>query len=292
MSSSLKILAPAKVNIGLKVFHNRKDGFHNIESIFQTVDLCDELEVSILDESDKKNICDVECDSMILPAENTLTKAYKAFCDATGFDSGVKVFIKKKIPSGGGLGGGSSDAASFIVALSRLSGISLSDSLMDCIASKVGSDVFFFLHSGCFENGKGCALVSGRGEIVQKILPRRDLTFLLVFPPVHSSTKEAYELVDKAFENGKDVSCPPFENLEKMYYSPVSEWKFANSFTPVLKEKYSLIDSALGFIINSKADWAEMSGSGATVFGVFESEKAAEAALLKCPKEWRCVLSH
>ena len=273
MSSSLKILAPAKVNIGLKVLHNREDGFHNIESIFQTVDLCDELEVSLFDESDKKNICDVECDSMVLPAENTLTKAYNAFCVSTGFDSGVKVFIKKKIPSGGGLGGGSSDAASFIVALSKLSGIPLSDSLMDFVASKTGSDVFFFFHSGYFENGKGCALVSGRGEIVRKISPRDDL-------------------VDKAFENGKDVLCPPFENLEKMYYSPVSEWKFANSFTPVLKEKYSLIDSALGFIIDSKADWAEMSGSGATVFGVFESEKAAEAALLKCPKEWRCVLAH
>ena len=89
MSSSLKILAPAKVNIGLKVLHNRKDGFHNIESIFQTVDLCDELEVSLLDESDKKNICDVECDSMILPAENTITKAYAAFCGLTGFDDDI-----------------------------------------------------------------------------------------------------------------------------------------------------------------------------------------------------------
>ncbi len=292
MSNFIKIHAPAKVNIGLKVLHNRKDGFHNIESIFQTVDLCDELEVSLFDENDKKNVCEIDCDSMILPAENTLTKAYKAFCAFTGFDSGVKVVVNKKIPAGGGLGGGSSDAASFIVALSRLSGISLSDSLMDLLASEVGSDVFFFLHSGYFENGKGCAVVSGRGEIVRKIHPRRDLNFVLVFPPVHSSTKEAYELVDTAFENGKDVFCPPFENLEKMYYSPVSEWKFANSFTPVLKEKYSLIDSALGFIIKSKAGWAEMSGSGATVFGVFESEKAAKAVLLKCPEEWKCVLSH
>lgn len=291
MSDDIIISAPAKVNIGLKVLHNRSDGFHNIESIFQTVSLCDELKVSL---PGGKKTCKVECDSLSLPAENTLTKTYNAFCDLTGFDESVSVFIKKRIPSGGGLGGGSSDAASFLVALSRLGKIKLTDSLADSVASKVGSDVFFFLHSGFFDSGekRGCALVSGRGEIVKKIKPRDDLTFLLLFPDVHSSTKEAYELLDKAFDSGEDVACPDFAELEKMYYSPLSEWKFANSFTPVLSKKYSLIESAIGFIIRAKAGWAEMSGSGSTVFGVYDSDDAAKAAASRCSKEWKCVLAH
>lgn len=292
MSDDIIISAPAKVNIGLKVLHNRTDGFHNIESIFQTVDLFDELKISPINK--KKNLCQVECDSMNLPLENTLTKTYDAFCSITGFDEAVRIFIEKKIPAGGGLGGGSSDAASFLVALSKLSGTKLTDELADSVASKVGSDVFFFLHSGFFDSDekKGCALVSGRGEIVKKIKPRDDLNFLLIFPPVHSSTKEAYELVDEAFMKGEDVFCPDFSESEKMYYSPVKEWKFANSFTPVLSKKYSLIESALGFIIKAKADWAEMSGSGATVFGVYDSDDAAKAAASRCSKKWKCVLAH
>lgn len=291
MSEDIIISAPAKVNIGLKVLHNRTDGFHNIESIFQTVDLCDELRVSL---ADGKNSCLVECDAMSLPQENTLTKTYRAFCSKTGFDSAVKVSIKKEIPAGGGLGGGSSDAASFLVALSRLSGIKLDDGLADSVAEKVGSDVFFFLHSGFFDSDerKGCALVSGRGEIVKKIKPRTDLSFLLVFPQVHSSTKEAYGLVDDAFKACEDVLCPDFAELEKMYYSPLSEWKFANSFTPVLLKKYSLIERALGFIIKANAGWADMSGSGSTVFGVYDSDDAAKAAASRCSKYWKCVLAH
>lgn len=292
MSSDIVVLAPAKVNIGLKVLHNRTDGYHNIESIFQTVDLCDELEVSLT--SGEKNACYVKCDLIDLPFDNTLTKTYKAFCFLTGFEDSVRVFLKKRIPSGGGLGGGSSDAASFLVALSRLSGIALTSELADFVAGMVGSDVFFFLHSGYFDSSekRGCALVSGRGEIVNKIRPRDDLTFLLLFPDVHSSTKEAYELVDRAFYLGQDVLCPDFASLEDMYYSSVSRWKFANSFTPVLKEKYSLIERALGVIIKAKANWAEMSGSGSTVFGVYDSDNAAKAAASRCSKEWKCVLAH
>lgn len=289
MLKDIIIQAPAKVNLGLKVLHNRADGFHNIESIFQTVELFDELHVTLLEE---KNVCKVFCDSMELPEENTVTKTYFTFCELTGFNGGVEVSIKKNIPAGGGLGGGSSDAAAFLTALSNLSGVELSKRLADDVASKVGSDVFFFLHSGYFQNGRGCAVVSGRGEIVKAIKPRTDLYFLLVFPGVHSSTKEAYQLVDQAYESGFDVVCPDFCDIESMYYSSVKGWKFANSFTPALSKKYSLIDSALGFIIESGADWAEMSGSGATVFGVFDSEKKALEAKSKCQKQWRCVLAH
>ncbi|MBQ0052341.1 MAG: 4-(cytidine 5'-diphospho)-2-C-methyl-D-erythritol kinase [Treponema sp.] len=292
MSKDILIKAPAKVNIGLKVLHDRQDGFHNIESIFQTVDLCDELLVQLSENVQDENTCVVSCDAMELPEENTLTKTYKSFCALTGFSKGVQVSIKKLIPAGGGLGGGSSDAAFFLKALAQLAQVELTDELADSVASQVGSDVFFFLHSGYEEGKSGCAVVTGRGEVVKPIEPRKDLTFLLIFPEVHSSTKEAYGLVDEAYNSGKDALCPALSELEAIYNSPVKSWNFANSFTGALSEKYSLIDSALGFIMECGAEWSDMSGSGATVFGVFENAEAAESAYHKCQEKWRCVLTH
>ncbi|MBP3772897.1 MAG: 4-(cytidine 5'-diphospho)-2-C-methyl-D-erythritol kinase [Treponema sp.] len=288
MSFDMCILAPAKVNIGLRVLKKRADGFHNIESIFQTLDFSDELRIHRIPQ--KK--CVVSCAQMLLPLENTLTKTYSAFCAETNIDFGVEIELNKVLPAGGGLGGGSSDGASLLKGLADLAEIQLTDSLADAVAEKVGSDVFFFLHSGFFQKGRGCALVSGRGEIVEAIEPRTDLSFLLVFPGVHSSTKEAYSLVDKAYESGLEVSCPDFSELKRFYYGLIGAWKFANSFTPVLINKYPLIGQALRDVLECGADWADMSGSGATVFGVFKSEADAKKAALKCQKKWKCVLTH
>ncbi|MBQ4377977.1 MAG: 4-(cytidine 5'-diphospho)-2-C-methyl-D-erythritol kinase [Treponema sp.] len=297
MSFDICIKAPAKVNIGLKVLKNESGtsgiaGYHNIESIFQTVDFCDELRVTRIPE--KK--CVIRCPQMSLPSENTLTKTYSAFLSETGIDFGVKVELNKNLPAGGGLGGGSSDGASLLKALSELSQIPLTKELADNVASRVGSDVFFFLHSGFFENGRGCALVSGRGEVVQPISPRTNLNFLLVFTGLHSSTAEAYSLVDAAYESGfydspEGLSFPDFSELKNLYYKNAASWNFSNSFTPVLTKKYPAIGEALQDIIDSGADWADMSGSGATVFGVFESALAANEAFNKCQKKWKCVLT-
>ena len=288
MFSDVSVKAPAKVNIGLKVLKKRADGFHNIESIFQTVDLADELKVHRISKAE----CNITCAQMRLPLENTLTKTYTAFRNITGIDFGIDVELHKVLPAGGGLGGGSSDGAALLKALSDLAGIELTHSLADSVAEQVGSDVFFFLHSGFFEKGRGCALVSGRGEIVEPIEPRTDLSFLLIFPGIHSSTAEAYSLVDEAYESGKEVSCPEFMELRRFYYGSVDAWEFANSFTPVLIEKYPLIGQAIHDILECGADWADMSGSGATVFGVFESESRAKQAALECQKKWKCVLVH
>lgn len=288
MSLNIEILAPAKVNIGLKVLPKRSDGFHNIESIFQTIKLYDKLTVSPLTE---KNKCVVETD-FEMPQENTLTSTYSAFCKLTGCENGVKVTLEKHIPSGGGLGGGSSDGAYFLKALAELNSIELTEKLADEVAAKVGSDVFFFLHSGENQYKSGCAVVTGRGEFVKAIEPRNDLYFLLIFPPVHSSTKEAYGLLDDSYEAGKSISCPSLTDLETIYNGPVKSWNFANSFTSVLVQKYAVIGQALQDIKNSGASWADMSGSGAVVFGVFESKKDVEAAFASLSKSWKhCVIA-
>ena len=168
MNRTFSVLAPAKINLGLKVLPKREDGFHAIESIFSTVSLCDEVCITL---TDKKNTCNVKCDLMELPKKNTVSSSYEGFQKISGKDlPGVDVLIKKKIPSGGGLGGGSSDGASFIKAFNRLSGLALSHDQLRQIAAMVGSDVFFFLE--CDDSGKGAAIVTGRGEVV-RIVPDR-----------------------------------------------------------------------------------------------------------------------
>lgn len=287
MLCDIFVSAPAKVNIGLKVLPKREDGFHNIESIFQTVPLSDELYVRLLGDDECK--CEIECEDMVLPEINTLSATYDAFCSLTGNKKSVFVKLKKNIPSGGGLGGGSSDAASFLKALCMLTKVELSDELADNVASKVGSDVFFFLHCYGFSEKIGCALVEGRGEIVKPIKPRSDLHFILLFPGVSSSTKEAYSLVDESFASGKETICPDFQDLEKIYNENPEKWTFKNTFTPCLEKKYPKISDALNDIQKTPVAWTEMSGSGSTVFGIYSSSENMKLAFESLKKKWDCI---
>ena len=277
--------AYAKINFGLRVFPKRQDGFHSIESIFQTVDLYDELIVTPA----CGQVCNVQCDSMQLPENNTLTNAYNAFCQLTGRNSiGVNVKLIKGIPSGGGLGGGSSDAACLIRVLEKLNDIKLTENQLDYIASKTGSDVFFFMH--CDSDGKGSALVTGRGECVKKINSRNDLFLVLIFPSVSSSTKEAYSLVDKAFADGKNIKCPELSELEGIYNKPLEKWTFVNSFTPVIAGKYEEISCAINDLKRTGCCYAEMSGSGSTVYGAFTLRQQAISAINLLGDTWNCKL--
>ena len=286
MERELSSLAYAKVNFGLRVLPGRSDGFHGIESIFQTVDLYDELTVT---ETAEKG-CFVHCSSMKLPENNTLTKAYNAFCEVAGKElPGIRVELTKGIPSGGGLGGGSSDAAALTKMLEKLFDVRLSEEQLDYVASVTGSDVFFFMH--CNEAGRACALVSGRGEKVKEIQPRDDLFLVLVFPKVSSSTKEAYALVDEAFDRGNVLVSPEFDELELVYRRPPEKWTFINTFTPVISAKYKDIGRAIEALKALDCDYAEMSGSGSTVFGVFASRQLAESAVEKLADSWNCKLA-
>ncbi len=285
--------ASAKVNLNLRVLPARADGFHDIESIFQTISLADTLVVRTVEGTGR---CSVICPAMVLPEANTLTRAYDAFCTVTGGQCGsVSVELTKRIPAGGGLGGGSSDAAALIRALEKLNGVSLTDAQLDSIAAAVGSDVFFFVH--CDKENGGCAVVSGRGERVKEICKRRDLYFALIFPGVHSSTKEAYALVDKQFaEEKKSGQCmydyPAIETLETVYNLPVGKWNFVNTFTRSLSVLYPEIGRAVLELRNEGAAFCDMSGSGSTVYGVFASREEAENAVKSLgARGMNCVLA-
>ena len=302
MKSEIRVSACAKINIGLQVFPRRNDGFHEIQSIFQTVSFPygfrDVLTVEY--DTDADFFFKVQCDSLKLPEDNTLFLAYKAFCSVTGLNlKGISVNLEKKIPSGAGLGGGSSDGASLVKALEKLTEIHLSDFQLDNIASKIGSDVFFFIHCDFNQSeseknlieGTGCALVSGRGENVKLIQKRNDLFFLLVLPEVFSSTKEAYNLLDNLLDLKENMCYINFTDFETMYNGFVSEWQFVNTFTPALSGKYLEIENCLNCIKKTGALYVEMSGSGSTCYGVFSSLKDAENARVQIAQQgFRCAV--
>lgn len=282
MLSNVFELAPAKLNLTLKVLPKREDGFHNIESIFQKIRLCDELTVS---RSESAGFS-LRVQGMELPEENTVKKAYTLFAEAAKIQTGVSVDLVKRIPSGAGMGGGSSDAAAMLRALNSLFSADVSQTELIKIAEKIGSDVPFFLYGDC-------AVVSGRGEVVRPFDGRRDLYFVIICPDVHSSTKEAYALVDEWNMNGSvsKVSWPLLKDLDGIYKKSVGEWNFANSFTEPLVNKYAEIREALAAVTASGADFVDMTGSGSTVFGVFETQEKAQGAynrLASCFK--RCYL--
>lgn len=296
MFQGITVVAPAKINVGLHVFPKRSDGYHDIESIFTTVNLCDTIEVELIAE---KNTCSVACEGMKLPDENTFTAAYKAFCVLTGCDYGCSVKVTKRIPTGGGLGGGSSNASSFIKSIDMLCGSKLSAEAMNSIAAQVGSDVFFFTNAliadeqSVYEYKPYTALVTGRGENVKQIPSREELTILLVFPGVFVSTKEAYSLVDEQISLQNTAFCKEWSNqfdLSKEFRKPVADWQFVNDFTAPVSNKFLEIQRALVALKETGALFADMSGSGATVFGVFEDTVSAQRAKKVLDLNWKTVL--
>ena len=288
MFDSLTVQAPAKINIGLRVMPRRADGYHDIKSIFTTVNLCDEITITL---TDKKGTCLVECEQMVLPEENTFTAAYKAFCVLTGTDCGCKVKVTKRIPSGGGLGGGSSDASSFIQSIDTLLGTHLSAKEFDSLAGIVGSDCYFFTQALAGRRESSfqpfAAVVGGRGEKVEAIAARTDYSVLLVFPGVSVSTKEAYLLVDETISSRYIDAEDDYINL---YRKPVHEWSFVNDFTAPVCVAFPQVAEALAAVKRSGASFADMSGSGSTVFGVFEGRERALQAQEVLSKRWKIVL--
>ena len=280
MQDGLSIFCPAKINLGLKVSQKRSDGYHDLQSIFMTVPLFDRMEVSL---GGRTGTCQVDCEPMGLPPRNTITKAYDAFREVMDFDGGVKVWLEKHIPIGGGLGGGSSDAASFIWALGVLLGVTDNPDWLTLIAGKTGSDSFFFAHALASLDDLNtfqpfAAVVEGRGDKVRAIPCRKDFCVLLSFPDLSVSTEEAYWMLDRQREK-EGFSAEAIESIdfypEKMYNLPVRDWKFENDFTVPLCAHSLEVKDALQDMKSSGADFCDMTGSGSCVFGVFEDAQKA-----------------
>lgn len=295
----ITVKAPAKVNLHLNVGEKLSSGFHEISSIFQRIDIYDELCVSILSE---KGVY-IETEGEKIEGENIIERAYRAFVEEKKIENGFKVRLKKRIPVMSGLGGGSSDAASFVKAMEKLTGITLSEGEKYRISEKCGKDVHFFL-----KNKSGAAFVTGGGEKVKDIQKRDDLYFLLLIINSKNGTKGAYSAIDdfrfakKAKENKDNAGGKenPREKLNtkkdrrseliKMYYKNIGEWGFQNDFEVALKNNEEVM-SALSFLRKERI-FASISGSGTSVYAVLDGMKEAKFIGEKLKDaEYKCVIA-
>src|SRR5438876_5595521 len=181
---TMQVLAPAKINLSLKILGDRGDGFHEIETLITPISLCDELRIK---KSDSEKGIEFRCDDPTVPmgAENLVLRAAKAFFTTTRLEPAVSIELKKKIPHGAGLGGGSSDAASVLLALNEMFKTKLSREALAEIAEPLGSDVPFFLF-------QSAAVCKGHGEIVMPVKLERQFSILLLKPAFAISTAWAY----------------------------------------------------------------------------------------------------
>lgn len=252
------ILFPnAKINIGLFVTNKRSDGFHDIESIFYPVALCDVLEVIISSEP-QTTIATTGGNELIVQEENIVWRAYKLLCENFELPN-FKIHLHKVIPTGAGLGGGSSDAAFTLQAINSLCNLNLSNPQLAAYASRLGSDCGFFI-----ENTP--QFVRGRGEILNPTeLKLKGKFIVIVNPGIHIGTLEAYQKVkvDSALFDLRNIATLPAKN-----------WKnnVVNSFEIPATESHPVIGSIKTLLYESGAFFASMTGSGSSVYGLFESE--------------------
>lgn len=277
MVNAMSMTANAKINLHLEVAGCREDGFHDIKSIFQKISLSDKLLIRPI----KENRCKIHSPEFELPAGNTLEKAYSFFQEETGIRQGVEVFLSKNIPAGAGLGGGSSDAASLLLALKELSGAVLDEGVLNKIALKVGSDVPFFLEKA------SSAWVTGRGEKIKPVKTDNNCFGVLIVPEAFSSTEKAYALLDEFYKKTEKekLENPCFFCGKRFFETP-----FFNNFEKPLFEVFPQIQKAKAALLNSGADFALMSGSGASVYGLYKFKETALKARLELSKQWKfCI---
>lgn len=259
--------AYAKLNLGLRILGRRDDGFHDILSVFQTVDLCDRL---VFRPAGQGQII-LSCDDADLPVgpENLVYQAVLAFRSYTGMDRGVEVVIEKRIPMAAGLGGGSSDAAAVLRVLNRAWEAGLSNRELREIGASLGSDVPFFVRQ------KGTAIVSGRGERLRYVPWSVDVVYVLICPGFQVHTKWAFANYKKTLTGHGE-----YDNfIHSVKDLPVSDFFdcIENDFLPLIVQTYPETRGILSRLTDAGALVASMSGSGSTLYGVFESRDVAEA---------------
>ncbi|MEG1964544.1 MAG: 4-(cytidine 5'-diphospho)-2-C-methyl-D-erythritol kinase [Oscillospiraceae bacterium] len=268
MWKTVEVVAPAKINFHLDVVDKRKDGYHNLKMIMQTVSLADRLLIERTFE--REIIITSDCDKMPLGKENIVYRAVLEFYSKYMQKfTGIKIHIEKNIPMKAGLGGGSSDAAAVLLGLNALNQTDLSIETIKDMGLKLGADVPFMIEGGT-------SIVEGIGEKIQEIMPIPKCYILIVKPNIEVSTAEAFAKIDKAeIINRPDIDmaidCLEKRNLVKFSKTFCNVFEAVNDELEIGKIKNSMLE--LGAINSS------MTGSGPSVFGVFaEEEKALKAA--------------
>lgn len=266
--------APAKINLSLRITRRRPDGYHELESLFAPVPgLFDTLEIASAPEG-----CRLEPGIPGLAAEdNLIYKAWASFGEATGFRPGVRVALTKRIPSGAGLGGGSSDAAAMLLWLNGQAGErALEPAALNALAAKLGADVPFFLIGGP-------AWATGIGEVLSPVaLDLSPFILVLVMPDIHVSTPWAYrrwdELNPEAARQNDREELLTIEDHAHMNRSSLSPLKVRNDFEMAVFPEHPRLRRIKETLLGQGAACCAMSGSGSSLFALFrEPERALEA---------------
>ena len=251
--------SPAKINIGLQILEKREDGFHNIRSLMYPIGLCDIIEIKTLAEgstpfSFKQSGIQIDSD----PKNNLVCRAWRLLSTETHIPP-VSIHLYKQIPVGAGLGGGSSNASCTLKALNHLSPQGISSERLEVLAARLGSDCPFFLQNDPM-------MMEGRGEILSRTMAHLNDSYLvLLFPGIHVSTAEAY---------GGVVPKVPDTPLQKLVSKPPDLWKdlIFNDFEDHVCAKYPLINELKKALYHAGAQYASMSGSGSSIYGIFRKQ--------------------
>lgn len=269
----MKIKAYAKINITLDIPKIREDGYHELCSVFQTVSLHDELEINVSENS--KNEIILTCDTPNVPCDekNLCWRAAKAFTERFGIENkNISIDLKKNIPSGAGLGGGSSDCAETLKALNKLFNVNASDEELEQIGVKLGADVPFFIKGGT-------QLAEGIGEKLTRLdLPYPEFHLVIIKPKAELPTVGIYKIFD-GLPKEKIPTASTEKFLEKISAGDINAFKLiTNMLEPAAKTLCPEIEDAEMFLVKQGAVSAMMTGSGSAVFGIFTNvNKAAEA---------------
>lgn len=261
--------AYAKINLTLDVTGVRADGYHDLESVMHTVSLCDRI---VVRQSRTRGIL-LGCNLPYIPRDgrNLAVRAAEAFFDAAGIaDAGLEIHMKKNIPVGAGLGGGSADAAAVLGLLNKMYGRPLALPRLYEIGLSLGADVPFCMRGGA-------ALAKGIGEQLSAAPVMPDCRLVICKPPVSVSTKRAYALLDQSGQLIHPPASPMLDALRAGDLQAVCA-ALGNSFqTPVETEK-PVIGEIRRLLLQKGAMGALMSGSGSAVFGIFAQEALAQTA--------------
>jgi 4-diphosphocytidyl-2-C-methyl-D-erythritol kinase len=280
LNQPFSVLAPAKLNIRLKITGRRPDGYHELVSIMVPVDLFDLITLTFTEQPG----ISISCRGFSAPAnaDNLVFRAAQAFFSQTDLQKGLSIDLNKKIPVAAGLGGGSSDAAAIFMALNEILCPSqpLPSKCMSELALKLGADIPFFLE-------RSPCIARGVGEILEPIRKWPSFYYVIVMPDISVSTAKVYEALDQPSFRPRDEDNRELEltnddyhviigNLLKM---PVAVCHLLeNDLERVTVSRFPIIEEIKQSLMDVGANGALMSGSGSSVFGVFESEAGAHRA--------------
>jgi 4-diphosphocytidyl-2-C-methyl-D-erythritol kinase len=264
----MQFSAPAKVNLSLRVIRKRDDGFHEIETLMAPVAICDTLDIECRDSGG----LDFSCSDPSLPVDgsNLVVRAVHLFCGAKRIDPNVRITLEKKIPHGAGLGGGSSDAATTLLALDQLFETRLPREELTHMAAQLGSDIPFFLV-------RGAALCRGRGEIVEPCTLPGTLPLLLLKPPFGVPTPWAY----RRWRDSLEIPGVPYAPQTHGGITLVNDLE-----RPVFEKFIQLAEMKRWLLGQPETAAALMSGSGSTVFAVLREKSAGPALAEKAAAQF------